>query len=758
MVDMQQQDMTISRFLLDIIPIAASSISEGDMIANFTKAVSLSFGIESVNLRDLKNIPDSNALYGYMNNTKKTYIDNQLSEYSAFPELISFKNDGFKSCAVMPLIADGKVVSVLELLSKNENKFGEELVKNIAFGASFIGFVLMYKGEVGKSIKLATYFDAAFSSPFPQMIISDDGSIVKANKAALKQFEMSIPEKRSASDLLGLELQKLLGTNNATVMTRNRGGKVFQFVANKISDRLIYLTANDVTDAFIYSVINGMLQKNDAMSVVITDPNLKITNISSNAEKVFGYGKSVMVGGSFTDMISKSERNPFDEAFKKSLSKENDISTGMVTFELSSTGKAYMRFTAKRFFDGFIFLLIRADAEKYIENTRNDLKAFMESSSDIVLGIDNLGYIRDCNLPAETVLGFKKEDMLGKDIKSLYKDQNALDKDINYARNVGKVDNIMVDIIGKNDEIIPAIHFIRPLHSVSQDSDVEYLIILKEVKTKREMSDLKEKVRDLSAQVDGLKKEANLKSQFIYNISHELKSPLTSIKGFSKLLYDGQFGVLSEEQKEYIKTTLDEADRLMLIIQQVLDAGKLDAEKIKLELKDVDLKAMGNNASIKALEESAKNKGLYLKWEVAWNFPEKITADPNRLTQIFVNLIGNAIKFTNEGGVTVKLDPVPNKKKIQCSIIDTGIGINEDDMKKLKRKGKFYEIKKDSANTLVQQPGAGTGLGIAITRELVKLHGGKFNFISTPGKGSTFFFILPINPRKKKERSENQNN
>lgn len=755
MVDVQQQDITISRFLLDVIPIAASSISESDMVSNFTKAVSTSFGIESVKLNDPKTIPESNALYGYINNTKKTYIDNQLSEYSAFPELISFKNSGFKSCAVMPLIADGKVVSVLEMLSKAEGKFGDELLRSITLGASFIGFVLMYKGEVGRSVRLATYFDAAFNSQNPQLIISEEGSIIKSNKAAIKQFEMAVPEKRSSAELLGLDFQKLVGLSggaSTTVALKGGAGRVFQVVANKINDRLVHLAANDITEAFIYTTINSMIQKNNSICVVVTDSDFKVLNVSSNAENVFGYPKSVLASGSFTDMLSKAERNPFDDSFKKTLAKEADTASGPVTFELSNTGKSYMRYTAKRFFDGYLFLLVRADAEKYIENTQNDLKAFMESSSDIVLGIDNLGYIRDCNLPAETVLGFKKEDMLGKDIKSLYKDQSALDKDINYARNVGKVDNIMVDIIGKNDEVIPAIHFIRPLHSVSQESEVEYLIILKELKTKRAIEDQERENRELNRRLDSLLKEGNLKSQFIYNISHELKSPLTSIKGYSKLLYDGEFGPLNDEQREYIKTTLDEADRLMLIIQQVLDAAKLEAEKIKLDLKDVDLKTMGNNASIKALEESARNKGLYFRWEVAWNAPDKIIADPNRLIQVFVNLIGNAVKFTSIGGITVKIEP-RTKRTILCSVIDTGIGIKDEDRKKLMHRGKFYEIKKDSANNLVQQPGAGTGLGLAITKDLVKLHGGKMGVTSTPGKGSTFFFILPINPRRKRDKS-----
>ncbi len=730
------------------------------MVSGFTKAVSSSFGIDNVGLTDLKRAQDqSNALQGYIINTKKTYIDNQLSEYSAFPELISYKNRGFKSCAIMPLIADGKVVSMLEMLSKDENKFSDELVGSVAFGASFIGFVLMYKGELNRSVKLATYFDAAFNNQYPQLIVADDGSIVKFNKSAVKQFDMTVPEKRKIEDLIGTDFKKLIGlpTNSSVVvaMKGKNSGKVYQVVSSKINDRLVHMAANDITDAFVYSTINSMVMKNDVLCVVLTDQNFKITNITSNAESIFGFSKTLLSNGNFLDMISKAERNPFTEGFAESLKDDSDIAVGSVSFELGEAGKRYMHYTAKRFLNGYIFLLVRADTEKYMENLQKDMQDFIETSSDIVLGVDSLGYIRECNMPVESILGFKKEEMIGKELKLLYKEQDLLDRDINYVRNVGKVDYTLVNLIAKNSDLVPATHSVRMLHAGARENGVEYLITIKELATKRELESMDSELRDIASQLKRQKTESDLKSQFISSVSHELKTPLTSITGFSKLLYNGDFGPLNDEQKKYIGTTLDEAARLLLIIQQILDAAKLEADKIKLEPKEVDLKNMENNPSIKAQEESARGKGIDFKWDAAWDVP-KITADPNRLIQIFVNLIGNAIKFTEKGSITVRIVKL-NKRNVQCNIIDTGIGISEEDKKKLHYKRKFYEItKKDKEKELVQQQGAGTGLGLAITRDLVRLHGGKFGFESTVGKGSTFWFTLPINPRPKKKDAPKQ--
>jgi signal transduction histidine kinase len=196
-----------------------------------------------------------------------------------------------------------------------------------------------------------------------------------------------------------------------------------------------------------------------------------------------------------------------------------------------------------------------------------------------------------------------------------------------------------------------------------------------------------------------------------------------------------------------LSTILAEADRLMLIIQQVLDASKLEAKKVKFDFHEVDLRSIKENSSIKGLEEQAKSKGLYFKWEIDSNLPD-ISCDLNKLVQVFVNLIGNAVKFTEEGGITVSMF-AKTKRTIECDIIDTGIGISEDDRKKLFRQ--FYQAQK---KTLARQDGAGTGLGLSITKNIINLHGGKINVESKIGSGSKFWFTLPTGRRKRKEKEE----
>ncbi|MCL5430434.1 MAG: ATP-binding protein [Candidatus Marsarchaeota archaeon] len=744
------QDIVISKLLSDIIPMAVSSTSESEISTRFAKIVSDIFGIEKVEINAVKNM-DSAALMGFVANTKKSFVDNQLSEYSSFPELIAYMNQGFKSYAAIPLIGDGKVVSVLGMASKVENKFSSDLVAGISIGASYMSYVLMYKSELGRSIRLATYFDAAFNNVVPQLIIGDDGSVIKFNKSAIKALSLSVPEMRKIDAILGTGFKELLDLSNGTKMKiahgLNGNENLYAITSSKINDKLLHITANEITEAFRYEMIDDAITKAGGAYMIFTDANLKILSIVAKSDSL-GYSNSVLESGNLVELASKVER----EKFQKEITNPEG-STGRVTMEIGSRLK-HMRYISKKTIDGYLFIFVDADAEFEAAKATSDFEDFLSATSDLVFRIDSFGIIRDSNMPVEAILGYSKDEVQGKDVKLLYLEQDILDRDINYVRNGGKVDNSFINLFSKQGGQVPATHSIR---AISGDkSKGEFIILIKELATKRRLGDTESRMRKTESEIKGLKSEGDLKSQFIYNISHELKTPLTSIKGYSRLLYDGEFGPLNDEQKGYLQTTLQEAERLMLIIQQVLDAAKLDAAqrdatKVKLDYKEVDLKNMANNPSIKALEESAKNKGLEFKWQIGYDV-SPINADLNRLIQVFVNLIGNSIKFTEKGGITVKIEK-RTRSTIRCSIEDTGIGISEDDKKRLFRK-RFYEATKKG---LVQQPGAGTGLGLSICRDIIKLHGGKISVESQgPGKGSTFWFELPITRKTKRKNDQKE--
>jgi len=249
---------------------------------------------------------------------------------------------------------------------------------------------------------------------------------------------------------------------------------------------------------------------------------------------------------------------------------------------------------------------------------------------------------------------------------------------------------------------------------------------------------------EMAAQQDTINKltgQVELSKQFIYHIANNLKTPLTNIIGFSKLLCAGEYGKLKEDQQDRMEDVRDEAVRLMDMVAQIQDAIRLDSNKMKLELTDVHLGELCLSPGIRLLEERAKVKGLHFSWEVV-NGAEipAVKADYGKVTEIFINLIGNAIQFTEKGSVTVSIRTKESRegkpRSVECSVIDTGIGITEEGRHRLFRE--FYTGRETKG---------GIGLGLAITKKLVMLHGGKIGYEPREGGGSRFWFTIPIRRR-----------
>lgn len=188
---------------------------------------------------------------------------------------------------------------------------------------------------------------------------------------------------------------------------------------------------------------------------------------------------------------------------------------------------------------------------------------------------------------------------------------------------------------------------------------------------------------------------------------------------------------------------MENLNRLMDLIMQVLDVAKFSANKIRLDYQQVNLEELGQHPSIRSLSELCSRKGVSFGWHVDYNVPS-VSADPNRLIQVFVNLITNAIKFTEKGSVEVYITKVG--RSVRVDVKDTGIGISKDDIGKIFKK--FYQLQRRG---LTKQEGSGTGLGLTIVKEIVNLHGGKMHVKSEVGVGSDFWFTIPISEKEKKK-------
>ena len=237
-------------------------------------------------------------------------------------------------------------------------------------------------------------------------------------------------------------------------------------------------------------------------------------------------------------------------------------------------------------------------------------------------------------------------------------------------------------------------------------------------------------IQDKSRQ---LEEASRHKSQFLANMSHELRTPLNAILGYSELMADGAYGEPSEKMMGVLKRLESNGRHLLGLINDVLDLSKIEAGQLLLELSDYSVQDIAHTVR-STLEPLAADKKLSFKVEVAPELPPG-RGDGRRLTQVLINLVGNAIKFTDAGEVLIKAEA--NNGSFKVSVRDTGPGISDADQAKL-----FQEFQQ-ADNTITRKKG-GTGLGLAISKRIIEMHGGKIWIDSTVGQGSTFTFTVPI--------------
>jgi signal transduction histidine kinase/HAMP domain-containing protein len=240
-------------------------------------------------------------------------------------------------------------------------------------------------------------------------------------------------------------------------------------------------------------------------------------------------------------------------------------------------------------------------------------------------------------------------------------------------------------------------------------------------------------IADKSRQLEAASRH---KSEFLANMSHELRTPLNAVIGFSEVLAEGMFGELNAKQAEYVRDIMESGRHLLSLINDILDLSKVEAGRMELELAEFDLASVVDGALL-LMRERANRKGIELAREDVDASIPNVRADERKVKQVLLNLLSNALKFTPDGGrVAVRI--AARDGMVAVAVSDTGVGIAKQDQQAV-----FEEFRQvGSAAKRVE----GTGLGLALVRKFVELHGGCIGVESEPGAGSTFTFTIPAAP------------
>jgi CheY-like chemotaxis protein/nitrogen-specific signal transduction histidine kinase len=260
--------------------------------------------------------------------------------------------------------------------------------------------------------------------------------------------------------------------------------------------------------------------------------------------------------------------------------------------------------------------------------------------------------------------------------------------------------------------------------------------------SRRSFRALRRETRALDAARAEARAAADAKAQFLATMSHELRTPLNGVIGMTQIL---ALTRLDAEQREHLRALAGSSEYLMSLLDGVLDLNKLEAQRVELDRTTFQLSAAVESVA-SLLGDRAKLKGLTLEMHIDEGCRTWVFGDQRRLQQIMFNLVGNAIKFTERGGVQIRLTRIPGegaehgRSRYEFSVEDTGIGISEAEMQQLFRPFR-------QANTTIARRFGGTGLGLAISRGLTELMGGTLHCTSRPGEGARFFLALDFESR-----------
>ena len=580
-----------------------------------------------------------------------------------------------------------------------------------------------------------------------------DGIIVTWNRAAQKLFGYSTKEIVGQS-IVKLTIDEAMPTAKATIQRMRRGQSVFPFDGfgvTKDGRRIeISCSASRVKDpdgtlmgvATIIRDIGERRRAEEARAlvaavvefseegIVAVSPDKKILSWNRGAEAIYGFCAEEILGKSvFSTIIPPERQEEYDKYFSRILAGETLIRFESERHRGDGTRiDVLLTYCPVKNQNGEVIAvsaivrdITQAKATRQaLRESEQRYRLLFERNLAGVFRCSLQGILLEYNDAGARILGYDSgADLVGRPARDIFFD--PADKDLSDQKMAehGTASNQEIRLRRKDGSTAWVMANTTMLNGAS-GAEIEGTFV--------DITLLKQAEEQMRLAKEAAEAASRAKSEFLANMSHEIRTPMNGVIGMIDLALDTD---LTPEQREYLTTVKSSAGALLEIINDILDFSKIEARKLELERVPFSVKEVVR-ATVKTFSVQARNKQLSLQCDFSTDLPEMAIGDPGRLRQILMNLVGNALKFTNQGEIMVRVVRL-HEDTLQFSVSDTGIGIPPEKQKSI------FEAFVQADNSATRHYG-GTGLGLAIVSQLVVLMQGRIWLASTPGSGSTFYF------------------
>jgi PAS domain S-box-containing protein len=586
-------------------------------------------------------------------------------------------------------------------------------------------------------------------NPNPVMRISGDGKALFYNfegKIILKSLRQKGFEEVSSE--FHEMVQKVLVKNEVVVQQFKLGEKYFRFTFKPIIEKnYVNIYGQDTSREVEAQIEIEKSEQKFRQLVELADDIIYQTDLTGNftyanpqAQKLTGYDEDELLNMHFIRLLREDYQSKMMEFYMKQLSEE----TRSTYFEfpmITKYGKSvWLGQNVNLVYEGNqvvgIIAMARDITARIVSDTqlRNSEEKYRGILENMELGLLEVNmenriskaYPRFCELS-----GYSEEELIGRIPEDFLLHQDSIkvmEKQQEFRRK-GEGSVYEVQLRCKDGSYKWVAISGAPFYDFEGKQEGSLGIHL-DISNHRRLEEELKKANEMAVA------SSKAKELFLANMSHEIRTPLNAVIGITQLLARSK---LDPKQKNYVDTISKSADNLLLLVNNILDVSKIEANSLELEYVSFDLKKTLDH-TISSLHYMAKSKGLGLKLLTNDTLRSFYVGDQLRLSQILINLINNAIKFTKEGMVNILVEAEDNKDgshQITFQVKDTGIGISQEAQKKI------FEDFTQASNATSRKYG-GTGLGLSICRELVALYGAELKVNSEEGKGSTFYFTLKM--------------